>query len=682
MVHDRPSADISHLLPRGWTLAVAIVATTLLGVGLVSLVSLLSVLLDGLAALLVMGPAMLMGLWLVPLFRFQKLPLRWHFLLGSALGIGAVSTLVLVLGLAGFLNRPLWVVLLASFAVSGYVRLRMLLADASPVAGNSSEEVSSAGASGYLWFLVIPFLVLAILAASTAPGFLWVEEGFGYDALEYHLQLPKEYLEAGRMGYLPHNVYANLPANVEMLYMLAMIVVDDVHDAGTIAHMIHLLLGVLTVFAAWVAGCERSPRAGVIGGVVTATAGWMTYLCGLAYVENGMLFFGMTAVAVLLRSCERKCGMGWIVAAGVLAGLACGCKSTALPMIAMPLCVMAVVGAPRGMRLRVTHGVAFLGVTIVAFLPWLIKNQVMTGNPVFPLGNSYVQATPPGFGMAETEAWDRGHELSARERTGVSPRLRALLNHVIGDEDQRFGPAIFLLALVGLFGRRRDRVDAVLLVMVAIQIGVWLFATHLLARFAVVLLIPFGVLSGRALGDSVGDRLSIWRRVLVGVLVLGSVWNAAWAIRLYQREGVAGAPASLIYNGEVSGYGYLGVIHRDLPEDVRILLVGDAKAFYFKRAVDYCVAFNRNPLFELIDGGATVDELLRWLRDRGYTHVLVHWSELRRLAGTYGFSPPVEPTQIERLFGRLLGRGLSVVQEFQHEAVRGRYVTLYEVSGR
>ena len=43
-----------------------------------------------------------------------------------------------------------------------------------------------------------------------------------FDVLEYHLQGPKEYYQAGRIAFLPHNVYTNMPFDVEMLHLLGM----------------------------------------------------------------------------------------------------------------------------------------------------------------------------------------------------------------------------------------------------------------------------------------------------------------------------------------------------------------------------------------------------------------------------------------------------------------------------
>ena len=203
--------------------------------------------------------------------------------------------------------------------------------------------------------MVAPFLTLAVLAAAHAPGFLWSEEGGGYDALEYHLQLPKEYRAAGEISYTPHNVYGSFPANVEMLYLLAMVVLDEDMEAGTTAHMIHLALAALTVFAAYVAGREWSPRAGAIAGVVAGSCGWLVFLSGLAYVENGLLLFSMTAVAAIVRTLRPSCGdpetpgatatdrsaLRWFGLAGVCAGFACGCKYTGIPMVAVPVAALA-----------------------------------------------------------------------------------------------------------------------------------------------------------------------------------------------------------------------------------------------------------------------------------------------------------------------------------------------------
>jgi hypothetical protein len=634
-------------------------------------------------------------------------------MLGAGLGLGFTALLVLVLGTAGAMHPWLLKTLLCAGAAAGVLRARTLMVRA-PVERAVSQAEAGTDHNAkwvYLWLLAVPFLVLSLLAASKAPGFVWKEEGFGYDILEYHLQLPREYLDAARITYLPHNVYANFPANVEMLYLLAMIVHGNTPEIGTVANTVHLTLGALAVCGAWLTGRMWSPKAGIVAGVAMATVGWLPYLSGLAYVENGMLLFGMLAAASLFQAVRMQAAVGsshhpergpaepgnartrtrghptpgtantprrWLVVAGVMAGFACGCKYTAVPMIAVPLGLCALLVPGRAVAGRLADGLIFALATLATFAPWLIKNQAMTGNPVFPLANDVFQASPDGWGPDETQHWNAGHTPAPHERSAAH-RLRLLWQHILNDKHQRFGPALFLIALGGLCARRLGRDDAVLVLMLAVQLAVWILATHLYARFAVVLLIPLTLLAARALGAA---RSPLRNATIVVLLAAGSALNAVFAAQLQLADSPGDARASLLYDGKVPGFEYLGVVNRDLPPDARILLVGEARAFYFRREVRYCVVFNHNPFLEQLLGPNSAAGVLAWLRARDFTHVLVHWGEIGRLASSYGFSPAVEPRELAGWFDRLTDAGLKHLYGSPHPTRETRFVDLYEVPPR
>jgi 4-amino-4-deoxy-L-arabinose transferase-like glycosyltransferase len=676
--------------PRSpYVFAIALVILAVLGVGLVSPYAMLTVLIDGCRALVVLVPPALAGLWLVPLLRLGPLPWRWHLLLGSALGLGAGSVLVLVLGLAGIMHRPVWIGILVILFAAGALRVRALLDPVIACALVFEPGKRQKRRILLLWVPPAAFLCLALLAASNAPGFIWSEEGFGYDVLEYHLQLPKEYYQAGRISYLPHNVYANFPAGVEMFYLLAMIVFGNVLEIGVTANMIHLGFGLLAVFAAWVAGCTFSPKVGIIAGVATGTTGWMCYLAGLAYVELGMLFWAFAGLACILRATHAPINRGDadvphaakqgpaakvspIVAAGLATGFACGCKYTALPMIALPLGIAILARPSVTTAQRIRSVVVFALATLAAWSPWLIKNQALTGNPVFPLANTLFNASPEGWGEAQTERWNAGHTLKADEGS-IGGRLRLLWDHVLSDHYSRFGPVIFLLALLGLARRPRDRTDFILILMLTVQLALWLSATHLYARFAVVFLLPLALLAAR----SIYPQPSLLRMtIVVAAIVLGAGWNFCHAAPLNRRESPNGAPASLIYEGELPEYAYLKTINYELPQDAMILMIGDARAFYIRLKVDYCVVFNRSPFIEAVRSATTNAQIMEWLRSHGYSHVLVHWTELARLSRTYGHPPVITP----ELFSNLEREGLELVQRFPHPIHGGRYVDLFQIA--
>ncbi len=636
---------------------------------------------------MIVVPAALGGLWIVAAFGLEPLPWRWRWILAAALGLGAMSIGVLIGGLLGVLDRRVWTALLVLSAAAGVVRLHQL--------GGAEREHTAISESStiapwrLLWLVVVPFATLALLAASNAPGFLWAEEGFGYDVLEYHLQLPREYLDQGQITYLPHNVYASFPAGVEMLYLLAMIVHGDPVECGTIAHMIHLFLGALVVAAAWAAGRDRSPRAGVVSGVAAASTGWLAYLSGLAYVENGMLFFGLCSVALLLQSIASSSlqehasnpthsnGMSkHLLLSGVLAGLACGCKYTAVVLIAFPI-GLAWMMVSKSVRQGVLGGGTFALGAAVAFSPWLIKNQVMTGSPVFPLANEWFRASPPGWGEDNTRQWDRGHSLKLDERSFRS-RASALWTHIVGDANQRFGPLLLGLGFLGLAARRRDRTDVALVVITLVQVLVWVFATHLYARFAVPLFIPLAILAGRSIVEGIGR---IRGAIVIAAILGGAGWNVSFAIARHVRESPDAAPASLFYEGHVPGFEYLGAINGDLPADAKVLLVGDARPFYIFRPTVYCVAFNHNPFLEWVLGSLDGKSEMDRLRADGVTHILVHWEEVRRLVRTYGFSPPITVDQLESRMGDLVNAGITLERAISRPGLvsNERYVELYSV---
>ena len=144
-----------------------VLLATMAGVAVRSPYALLTVVLDGAAAAIIIVPPMLAGLWLVPLVTKDKLPWRWHVLLGFAFGLGVTSTLVLALGVVGRLDRSLWVFVLGAMAVAGVVRVAILVRRAQAQRAAARESEAHGHESWrWLWLLVPPFLSLALLAAA------------------------------------------------------------------------------------------------------------------------------------------------------------------------------------------------------------------------------------------------------------------------------------------------------------------------------------------------------------------------------------------------------------------------------------------------------------------------------------------------------------------------------------
>ena len=201
---------------------------------------------------------------------------------------------------------------------------------------------------GWAWLAVVPFLTIAVVGTMVTPGLLWKpQEPLGYDVVEYHLQVPREWYEAGKIVPLRHNVFSLFPFGVEVHYLLAMHLGGGPWAGMYLAQLMHLGLIVLLVLAvyAFARRLAPSPASATVAGVAAATIPWLTQLAAIAYNEGGFLLYSTLAVGWAARGViEPEGRIACFVLGGASAGLACGAKLTAVPeiLVGVPLVCLAV----------------------------------------------------------------------------------------------------------------------------------------------------------------------------------------------------------------------------------------------------------------------------------------------------------------------------------------------------
>jgi hypothetical protein len=237
----------------------------------------------------------------------------------------------------------------------------------------------------------------------------------------------------------------------------------------------------------------------------------------------------------------------------------------------------------------------------------------------------------------------------------------------------------WLLAAAPLCTGHPKRRDVMMLLVLLVQLGFWVFATHLYARFAVPMAVPLAILAGRSFRYATSEgKFGVLAVLIAGMLYSGFTTARLYAQHLY-HEGtklrLEGADTYFL-QGIGGGHEHLSVINSELPADAHVLMIGDARAFYFQRPVDYTVVFNRSPFVEAVRASSGAHEIIAWLRDRGYTHVLVNWAEIHRLRRSlYGFPEVIRP----KLFEQLAAGGLRPVQMFSTGDPPRPYAVLYRV---
>jgi len=545
------------------------------------------------------------------------------------LGLGIVSLCALGLGLAGILNRRTSALLLL---IGPLAALPRFVAWAKTRPRIPIERWLGEPLAGS-WLLVCaaPVVGVMITGASIVPGLLWKpDDPHPYDVLEYHLQIPREWYELGRIVPLRHNVFSYFPNGVEVQYLMAMHLRGGAWAAMFQCQCFSLawvLLAGATVYGA-IRGLGGSSTTASAGAVVTIATPWMVMLGSVAYTESALAMYTALAAAWLLRAMVTG-GRGRtaaMIVAGVMAGLACGVKYTAVPMVAVAVGVIALVAAVAGRDRRAWLAplLSFALAAAAVASPWLIRNFVWTGNPVFPLAMSTLGRGH--FDPVQVERFRIAHSPTPRQRPLTARVARA------GDvilADWQYGYLLWPIAAVALalaWRRREARAIAGYLVIVLV---IWIGFTHLLGRFY-VLTIPVAA-------TSIG--LVAWRHwprllaVVTPLFVLVSVTLTNAPLERGARFARMG----------VEDFTYM--IPQALAEQIKttsdVWLVGDVQAFLYPVAAS---RLHYRTVFDL-PGDAT-DMYQAWLgipRDKAKGLIVVDPVEVERLSKTYYHVPGLPP---------------------------------------
>ena len=294
----------------------------------------------------------------------RRLPVPWTIAL--AVGAAAESGIVFLLLVCGVGNR-------VSFILLGAVCLPVFwwlgrgsarLAD--PVKARAD------GVSVYLAGAALAFYGALYLINAMAPE-------LEPDAIAYHLGLTSEYV---RLGGFPSRVgfYEMLPQGLEMLFVPAF--AFGQHSAARLVHCAFLLASVPLMLRIG-RRLELPEGAGLAAAVLYFCAPVVGITGTSAYTDAGEVFFTLATFYALLVWRDTR-DVRYLAPAGITAGF---CYAVKFPggLVAM-LALAFVVAAERGMHARQLALLA--GAALAVAAPWILRDVVMTGNPVAPLFNS------------------------------------------------------------------------------------------------------------------------------------------------------------------------------------------------------------------------------------------------------------------------------------------------------
>ncbi len=535
-----------------------------------------------------------------------------------AFGLGITSLGTYFVGLAGLLYPYIMYTFVGLGFISGFIALKKHFQDI---------KVGRFIADNKLILFFLAFLSLPGLIDALAP------ETF-YDSGMYHLGVPQAWINAHRIYEIPTIHMSFYPFNIEMLYMLGMILNNEMTSK-----LIHFCLGMLTLSAIYV----------LLKKYFAKTVAWLAViifwatpvvliLAGRSAVELGLALFETLAFFAFMNWLKDK-EMKWLVISGLCSGLGMGAKYISV-YAGFSIFVLIFVFSLReklGVKGAVKNAAIFVFVAAVTVSPWLIKNMIWTGNPFYPMVSDSI-----------------GH-LKMRMYGFLSdpPRRIPTLKNIItlpweftmaypGIQEPYCGSLfLLLLPLLVLFKRRNKTIDPFILYSL-IYFSLWEFIQPYVRLF-----VPAIPVMASVYAYFVGYQQGAgWRKflfVIIGVMCFGNFMLGTMLLK--GSENPLGVSLGLVskhdYLSKGQGarsyvspdYAALDWLNKNTEKNAKVLFLGETRGLYCERQLITSAVADYTPAVELAKASRDEDELYKKLTQLGITHLFMNDREVYRLRG-------------------------------------------------
>ncbi len=288
-----------------------------------------------------------------------------------AILIGIYSYIILTLGLTGILYKKTIVIVTLSYLVALFFFYRNKLSI------KPKDVTKLVFKPRLITFLL---LMLMLQLAINFIGVLGPEIGF--DALWYHLTLPKIYLDNHAIFYIPGGLlyYSLMPKLTEMIYVSALTISSEIG-----AKFIHFSFGVLSLIALYKVSRNFFDKTLAMVCVLVFSSN-LVFLWEqtTAYVDLARTFFEIMALWGFLKWVEKKDNK-WLIESAVMLGLAVSTKLLALGSIFVfsILIGLYLFHKKKIKDFPISLSLYFF-ISLLVPLPWFVLSFVHTGNPFYP----------------------------------------------------------------------------------------------------------------------------------------------------------------------------------------------------------------------------------------------------------------------------------------------------------
>lgn len=516
----------------------------------------------------------------------------------AMLGLALLGTGALALGEVGLLAPWLVALAVGALAATGIARL----------ARHRRLRMPRPAAAD------VPLIACLAFVAIRIPAALYPV--LEHDENVYHLLLPKLYLASHRVVALPWSLGANMPHLVDLSYVL-----PTAWGGFTAAKVFAIGCIVWTI-----AGLAPFGRAalGPMGPGVLATlylsGRVIQWHLGLAYVEPviGAMLLGAAHAFVAWR---RDGDPGRLRILGVLAGAACAAKYTVWPAAAVLILLAGWHARPR--RWRAVAATAGLAALLV--VPWVVKDAVVTGDPLFPNLTS-VFPTPYWSPVQETQFQ---HEMGYGRGASRSPLdyvtlpLRLVTDPYTGRLGTASFSAVFMLLFVAAFAFpwRASEPSTDFRIVAAAAFVAWSVGSQQ-GRYLVAWLPIMIIVAGSALAPIRGKAPALAAvTVVTAVVAIAQVRLQPFPV--IPSLDVFTAPRSELLSRNLC-WDLTEFLNRTVPKDGRVLSFWENRLYFLERPFVTDSAYGAPTVLARLRDAGDPHAFATMCAAEGFTHVVIN----------------------------------------------------------
>jgi hypothetical protein len=490
--------------------------------------------------------------------------------------------------------------------------------------------------------ITIRLLIIGLGSLICSLAILCLTPPISRDALTHHLAIPKLYLAHGGIYEIPSILFSYYPMNLDLLYMIPIYFGND-----TVPKFIHFAFALLTTFFIYRYLHRKLNTAyGLLGAFLFLSIPIVVKLSITAYVDLGLIFFSTAALLFLLKWLEKDFSFKYLILAAIFCGLGMGTKyngliSFALLTLFVPFLYSRANQEDHTRAFRaVAYGLSFMTISLLVFSPWLIRNYIWTGNPVFPLYNNLFN--PQMISGASIGIFQ--YRSLAYHETWWQMVLLPIRIFFQGQDnnpqyfDGKLNPILLFLPILAFYRKREDPRDIrnekkILLVFSVLFFGFAFFTSGLRMRYIAPIIPPLVILSVfgiRQVFQKVADIHSRNGRRVCTAFVFGVVAFTLGMNGIYVYEQFKEVVPFDFLSGRVSRGEYISkyrreypaiqYVNKNLPPDALVLFIFIGNRGYY---CDKDYQLDNGWLYKIIKKADSPEFVLFELKNRGITHLFI-----------------------------------------------------------